>query len=239
MPVLNSDSIDLVERKIDNAYQYCGLHDDSNTLAGKFFGYKDYQDFKTAVEKRMENIKTLYQSQMPDILEKDCIADVRNAELRLAKGLKSTTPIFREDPYVVSVVKENIKTQNYGNYGNLIIEEKNKSNKYRIKQREIKEDIRKIITKNWLKIMGESEKLQQIIEAKQVAINEIKEEYTKEVQSYLDQYNTLVEELKENMEPYLDIETLIEKKGINKKTGDILKSINELNKYLRHLVLTI
>ena len=232
MPVLNSDSIDLVERKIDNAYQYCGLHDDSNTLAGKFFGYKDYQDFKTAVEKRMENIKTLYQSQMPDILEKDCIADVRNAELRLAKGLKSTTPIFREDPYVVSVVKENIKAQNYGNYGNLIIEEKNKSNKYRIKQREIKEDIRKIIIKNWLNIIGESEKLQQIIEAKQVAINEIREEYTKEVQSYLDQYNTLIEELKENMEPYLDIETLIEKKGINRKTEDILKSINELNAYL-------
>ncbi|MBR6984933.1 MAG: hypothetical protein IKH75_15660 [Ruminococcus sp.] len=52
-----------------------GRHDDSSTIAMKFFGYRDFSAFRNEAQKRLDVIKKEYISKMPDLLENDYISD--------------------------------------------------------------------------------------------------------------------------------------------------------------------
>lgn len=56
-----------------------GRHDDSSTIAMKFFGYKDFSEFRNAAQKRLDVINKEYISRMPDLLENDYIRETEKS----------------------------------------------------------------------------------------------------------------------------------------------------------------
>lgn len=234
-PFLRLESIEEVEKELDRIYGLCGLHDDSNTLAGKFFGYKDYQDFVKAIKKRVENIDKLYVSQMPNIWSKDCISDVRIAEMNYSKGIRKAVPLFRNDPFVIEYVKEQIKKQNFGNYGALALEEKNELKNIQKRIDFVTDKIKSIIVENWLDICGENSAIKDELEKSEKVLQQINEEYQKDLVETMQQYEKLLEQLKDKISNIYNIEDLLSTSGIDSSTEQVLRKIEKLNDKLRDL----
>ena len=77
-------------KSLHEAFLKYGTHDDSSTIAMKFFGYDSFDSFKKSASRRLKEINDEYLSQMPDLLEKDYAQESEeNDELKSKAELQS------------------------------------------------------------------------------------------------------------------------------------------------------
>ena len=63
-----------------------GRHDDSSTIAMKFFGFESFSAFRESAEKRLEQLNKEYFEQMPDLLDDDYMSHQSGEEGLSEKG---------------------------------------------------------------------------------------------------------------------------------------------------------
>ena len=77
-------------KSLHEAFLKYGTHDDSSTIAMKFFGYASFDSFKKSASRRLKELDDEYLSQMPDLLEKDYVQECEeNDELKSKAELQS------------------------------------------------------------------------------------------------------------------------------------------------------
>lgn len=77
-------------KSLHEAFLKYGTHDDSSTIAMKFFGYDSFDSFKKSASRRLKELNDEYLSQMPDLLEKDYAQESEeNDELKSKAELQS------------------------------------------------------------------------------------------------------------------------------------------------------
>ena len=83
-------STEEMSQSLHEAFLKFGTHDDSSTIAMKFFGYDSFDSFKKSASRRLKDINDEYLSQMPDLLEKDYAQESEeNDELKSKAELQS------------------------------------------------------------------------------------------------------------------------------------------------------
>ncbi len=93
-------STEELSRKLTDFFAEYGRHDDSSTIAMKFFGYRDFSDFRNAAQKRLSVINSRYISQLPDILENDYISEFEKNTGEAGKRLDAIRVNLSENPAV-------------------------------------------------------------------------------------------------------------------------------------------
>ncbi len=98
-----------------------GRHDDSSTIAMKFFGFEDFEAFKKSAEKRLEELNELYFSKLPELLEKDFTAELQNPSAEENEKYSYIKTTFANQPdtmeYCISKVRDEVaeKVKSEGN----------------------------------------------------------------------------------------------------------------------------
>ena len=67
----SSNDIDTMSKELYETFLTYGKHDDSSTIAMKFFGYDSFDEFKACAKNRLESISSNYISKLPDLLERN------------------------------------------------------------------------------------------------------------------------------------------------------------------------
>lgn len=93
-------STEELSRKLTDFFAEYGRHDDSSTIAMKFFGYRDFSDFRNAAQKRLSVINSRYISPLPDILENDFISEFEKNAGEAGKRLDAIRMNLSENPAV-------------------------------------------------------------------------------------------------------------------------------------------
>lgn len=115
---LSSENTEAMSKSLHDFFLDCGRHDDSSTIAMKFFGWKDFGDFKKSAEKRLEYINSTYIKPMPDILENDYIRDLKQGTDIMEKKIAAIKNELADSPavkeYCLSEVRSDTEKQVYG-----------------------------------------------------------------------------------------------------------------------------
>ena len=216
-----TNSIEDATKEIQKIYGIIGLHDDSNTLAGKFFGYKDYEDFKKAVIRRKEKIAEEYLKDLPGLFDEDYEGQLRIINNQYKNKLRNLVPLFRNEEVVKTYIKNQIVTENFSNYNRII---NNKKIEISSEQEEVKAKISGIIKKNWKYISNEYMNNEQKIEKFRADMEELASKYKEEYQENLKEIQLTFKELEEKLEKYSDIEEF----SRNPAMSDVISKVNEL-----------
>ncbi len=72
---LESKGTEELGKKLHDYFLECGRHDDSSTIAMKFFGYADFTAFRESAARRLGVIEGRFLSKLPDLLDKDYISE--------------------------------------------------------------------------------------------------------------------------------------------------------------------
>lgn len=93
-------STEELSKKLTEFFTEYGRHDDSSTIAMKFFGYRDFSDFRDAAQKRLAVIGSRYLSPMPELLENDFITEFEKNSDEAGKRLDDIRGNLSENPAV-------------------------------------------------------------------------------------------------------------------------------------------
>ena len=97
---LASENTQEMGGRLSEFFTEYGRHDDSSTMAFRFFGYTDFADFKSHAEKRLAFLEREYISMIPELLTRDFSEEFE----RFKKGgdgiSKITADILRENSEV-------------------------------------------------------------------------------------------------------------------------------------------
>ena len=107
--ILQSKNIEEVERKLERTYNNISTLQDSGTLSGKIYGYKNFEELKKEAFERMNDIKSLYISQMPEIVYIDFMKKLHSAKRQFEDAIIHYLPVFRNDPYIKEYIHKNMK----------------------------------------------------------------------------------------------------------------------------------
>ncbi|MBR2284665.1 MAG: SpoIIE family protein phosphatase [Ruminococcus sp.] len=106
----SADTEEMSRRLTDFFLEY-GRHDDSSTIAMRFFGYKDFSDFRKAAEKRLSAINDKYISRLDGLLENDYAGELERVNSGREKHISMLGERLKDNEAVVdfcrSVVREN------------------------------------------------------------------------------------------------------------------------------------
>ncbi len=91
-----------VAASLKNTFSEYGRHDDSSTMAMKFFGYENYEAVKAAAEKRMAVLRQKYFDVLPNLLEEDYSAKLEEQSKSCPDSLKQ----LKNDLESLDAVKE-------------------------------------------------------------------------------------------------------------------------------------
>ncbi|MCR4908877.1 MAG: hypothetical protein K5985_08595 [Lachnospiraceae bacterium] len=78
--------------KLHDFFLECGRHDDSSTIAMKFFGFEDFEAFKESARRRMKVIEERFLSKLPELLERDYISEYGKLALKTAETVTEEGP---------------------------------------------------------------------------------------------------------------------------------------------------
>ena len=113
---VEAQSAEGMGQSIDEAYITYGKHDDSNTLAMKFFGYESFEAFRESAGKRLEALNREYLAELPDLLERDYVAENREAAAKAPSLLAALKERFEKDEAVGAYCEQQVLNGRYPPY---------------------------------------------------------------------------------------------------------------------------
>lgn len=100
--IIAENDLSAVASSLENTFTEYGRHDDSSTIAMKFFGYDNYEAVKAAAEKRMADLRQKYFDVLPNLLEEDYSAKLEEQ----SKTCPDTLKQLKNDLESLNAVKE-------------------------------------------------------------------------------------------------------------------------------------
>lgn len=105
-----------MSKELTKFFDVYGVGDDSSTLAMKIFGYESFETFKESAARRLDTIKDLYLSKLPDLLEKDYVQDLKPYADQLRRDLSGLKAKFEDEEAVRSISIEQMKREHFAPY---------------------------------------------------------------------------------------------------------------------------
>lgn len=130
-----------------------GRHDDSSTIAMKFFGYESFESFKESAQKRLNVLNEQYFTVMPDLLEEDYISEYEQAAAKIPSKMADLKAKFENEMGRIEYCSRIIHAGKYSPYNDAIaqIDANIESKKKNIDTAH--KNIEKIIAQNFAKFM--------------------------------------------------------------------------------------
>ena len=106
-------STEAISEELTSFFAEYGRHDDSSTIAMKFFGFDSFDSFKLATKKRLSVINDEYLSTMPELLEVDFAHQYEESTKELPKKLLGLKKRFETQDSVRNFCIKHVKNGKY------------------------------------------------------------------------------------------------------------------------------
>ena len=107
--IVEKNDLDSVAKSLEETFLEYGKHDDSSTIAMKFFGYEDYEAIKAVAAMRLSEIERKYLADFPELLSEDYAAKLEEFKNSCPESLKQFKSELGKIPSVVGYCREAIK----------------------------------------------------------------------------------------------------------------------------------
>lgn len=108
-----SADISEMQGRLNEAFVTLGTHDDSSTIAMKFFGYGTFEDFRNAAQQRLAAIERDYCAQLPGLLDTDYAAAGEEASHGILAQLGEVKEAFQNIEAVKALCGRRMKDGSY------------------------------------------------------------------------------------------------------------------------------
>jgi len=143
------DSPDALSEALTTFFIDYGRHDDSSTIAMKFFGFESFDAFKAQCEKRSAVIENDYIAVMPDVLDVDYVAEYEQCANAFPAKITALKEKFESEKGTVTYCTDFVRSGKYAPYVDKIREIDGKIEVQKAKIRAAKGNIENIIAQNF------------------------------------------------------------------------------------------
>ena len=203
-----------MSKSLHETFLTYGKHDDSSTIAMKFFGYESFLSFKKSASCRLEKIKRDYLSRLPDVLEHDYISEYEENLAKLPQQLSDIKQKFYKTESILTLSSEQMINEKYPPYESMIVNlEGKKSEAEQQKNRTLKA-IEDIISRNYIRFITQQTPIDSWSEKRTISrIYNIKEKHQHEsedfvslIEGYRSDFEKTTKQLKDIIEKIFDID---------------------------------
>lgn len=146
-----TDSVDGLSEALTSFFVDYGRHDDSSTIAMKFFGYESFEAFKKKAGERSVVLENDYIAVMPDILDVDYVAEYEQCARAFPAKISALKEKFETEKGTVSYCTEYVRSGKYKPYAEKIQAIDGKIEVQKAIIRAAKNNIENIIAQNFIK----------------------------------------------------------------------------------------
>lgn len=150
---VSSKNTEELGESIYTAFLDYGKHDDSSTIAMKMFGYDSFELLQKSASRRLAVINDEYISKMPDLLERDFVAEYEESAAKFSMRLAGLKSKFEEVISVRDYCAEQIKTGKYPLYEARIGEVDKKIKEAKRQIESASSYIRDIVARNYIRFL--------------------------------------------------------------------------------------
>lgn len=111
-----SENAEKMAESIYTVFLDYGKHDDSSTIAMKMFGYDSFESLQESASRRLAVLNDEYISKMPDLLERDFVAEYEESAAKFPARLAGLKTKFEGENAVRDYCVEQVKTGKYPPY---------------------------------------------------------------------------------------------------------------------------
>ena len=225
---------------IQEVFLTYGKHDDSSTIAMKFFGFDSFNAFQDCASRRLEVLNSEYLTKMPDLLDRDYISEYEETASKLPARLSGLKAKFEGETAVRDFCVEQIKSGKFPAYEERIAKIDGKKAEIKRKIDKSEGYIDEIISRNYIRFLGLQTHKETWSEKKAVKkIHGIDEKHRKQsddfislIEAYRTDFETTTQKLKDVLERVFDV-------GVPKDYSDYddisLTVINDCEKSMESL----
>lgn len=147
----NTDSVEGLSEALTSFFVDYGRHDDSSTIAMRFFGFDSFASFKKKVDERSYVLENDYIAVMPDILDVDYVAEYEHCVNTSHAKLSALKEKFESEKGTARYCTELVQSGKYRPYVEKIQAIDGKIEVQKTKIRAAKNSIEIIIAQNFIK----------------------------------------------------------------------------------------
>ena len=151
--VANSDTAGMGKAIEQFFADKAGHHDDSSTIAMKFFGFDSFDAFKKSAKRRLDTLQAEYLTEMPDLLERNYMAEYESASADLPNRLSALKAKFEEESTLWTWCEKQIKGGKYPPYVEKIKQIDKKITELEQDRRKTAKDVKGLIAKNYVRFV--------------------------------------------------------------------------------------
>lgn len=113
---VSSEDVSAMGNSLYETFLTYGRHDDSSTMAMKFFGYGSFSEFQDSASRRLNQLDEEYLSKLPGLLERDFNADYKESASKLPSMLSDLKEKLINDPGVRTFCAEQMISEGFPPY---------------------------------------------------------------------------------------------------------------------------
>ena len=146
-----TDSVEGLSEALTSFFVDYGRHDDSSTIAMRFFGFDSFDAFKEKVNERSAVLENDYIAVMPDILDVDYVAEYEQCANTFPAKISALKDKFESEKGTVRYCTEFVRSGKYRPYVEKVQAIDGKIEVQKTKIRAAKNNIENIIAQNFIK----------------------------------------------------------------------------------------
>lgn len=146
-----TDSVEGLSEALTSFFVDYGRHDDSSTIAMRFFGFDSFDAFKEKVDERSAVLENDYIAVMPDILDVDYVAEYEQCANTFPAKISALKEKFESEKGTVRYCTEFVRSGKYRPYVEKVQAIDGKIEVQKTKIRAAKNNIENIIAQNFIK----------------------------------------------------------------------------------------
>ena len=148
--IVAENDLNAVSSKLEEIFLEYGKHDDSSTIAMRFFGYENIDAIKIAAKNRLDILNKKYFETLPTLLNEDYAANIEEFKSSCPDDLKALKKDLENLPSVKQYCFEIIKRGQFDVYNSRVAPLDAKVAEYKNKYKEIYGQIQNLVERNYL-----------------------------------------------------------------------------------------
>lgn len=148
--IVAENDLDCVAASLENTFLEYGRHDDSSTIAMKFFGYENFESIKEAAKNRLEVLNKKYFEMLPSLLDEDYATSIEEFKSSCPDDLKALKSDLQALPCVKQHCFEIMKKGQFDIYNSRVAPLEAKVAEHKNKHKEIYSQIQNLVERNYL-----------------------------------------------------------------------------------------
>lgn len=188
---ISSENVENMSKGIKEFFTTEGRHDDSSTIAMKMFGYESFEDFKASCQKRYGYLSAEYFEKMPDLIDKDYVAELEQSKSTLPKLFESLKEKFVSEQDIINYCEEYVKSGDYDPYNKRKTNLDNAINVENGRYQHACNQIEEVIKDNYIKFKPQKEKGISLESVKVCDIEKCENKHNNAIAKYTDDLKRL------------------------------------------------